>query len=130
MATHSSILAWRIPLDRGSWRATVHRVAKTRTRLKDSAQTHIKPVLHFLNMCIRVKSQDKYQGIIINKSIGKLHPCHQGSGSFLFLQRRQTSSKLRPKNSAHQLIWHLINSRVICSWSDKVGWHVTSHFQL
>ena len=25
MATHSSILAWRIPMDRGTWRATVLR---------------------------------------------------------------------------------------------------------
>ena len=24
MATHSSILAWRMPMDRGTWRATVH----------------------------------------------------------------------------------------------------------
>ena len=24
MATHSSILAWRVPLDRGGWRAIVH----------------------------------------------------------------------------------------------------------
>ena len=24
MATHSSILAWRIPMDRGTWRAAVH----------------------------------------------------------------------------------------------------------
>ena len=24
MATHSSILAWRIPMDRGTWPATVH----------------------------------------------------------------------------------------------------------
>jgi len=29
MATHSSILAWRIPKDRGAWWATVHRVAKS-----------------------------------------------------------------------------------------------------
>ena len=28
MATHSSILAWRIPIDRGAWWATVHRVTK------------------------------------------------------------------------------------------------------
>ena len=35
MATHSSILAWRIPMDRGTWRATVHRVAESRTRLSD-----------------------------------------------------------------------------------------------
>ena len=29
MATHSSILAWRIPRDRGAWRATVHGVAES-----------------------------------------------------------------------------------------------------
>ena len=34
MATHSSILAWRILMDRGSWWATVHGVAKNPTRLK------------------------------------------------------------------------------------------------
>ena len=33
MATHSSILAWRIPVDRGAWRATVHGVAESRTWL-------------------------------------------------------------------------------------------------
>ena len=32
-ATHSSILAWRIPMDRGAWWATVHSVAKSQTRL-------------------------------------------------------------------------------------------------
>ena len=31
MATHSSILAWRIPMDRGAWKATVHRVTKSWT---------------------------------------------------------------------------------------------------
>ena len=31
MATHSSILAWRIPMDRGAWRAIVHGVAKSLT---------------------------------------------------------------------------------------------------
>ena len=30
-----SILAWRIPIDRGAWGATVHGVAKTRTQLSD-----------------------------------------------------------------------------------------------
>ena len=28
MTIHSSILAWRIPLDRGAWWAAVHRAAK------------------------------------------------------------------------------------------------------
>ena len=31
MATHSSILVWRIPMDREAWRATVHGVAKSQT---------------------------------------------------------------------------------------------------
>ena len=35
MAIHSSIFAWRIPMDRGAWWATVHGVAKSRTRLSD-----------------------------------------------------------------------------------------------
>ena len=29
MATHSSILAWRIPMDRGAWQATVYGVTKS-----------------------------------------------------------------------------------------------------
>ena len=31
MATHSSILSWRIPTDRGAWQATVRGVAKNWT---------------------------------------------------------------------------------------------------
>ena len=34
MATHSSILAWRIPMDREAWWAALHGVPKSRTRLK------------------------------------------------------------------------------------------------
>ena len=35
MATHSSILAWRIPMDRGAWQSTVHGVAKSWTQLSN-----------------------------------------------------------------------------------------------
>ena len=31
MATYSSVLAWRIPKDRGAWQAAAHGVAKSRT---------------------------------------------------------------------------------------------------
>ena len=34
MATHSSVLAWRIPGTGGAWRAAVYGVAQSRTRLK------------------------------------------------------------------------------------------------
>ena len=32
MATDPSILAWRIPMERGAWKALVHGVAKSQTR--------------------------------------------------------------------------------------------------
>ena len=35
MATHSSILAWRMPKDRGAWWATVRGVANSQTRPSD-----------------------------------------------------------------------------------------------
>ena len=38
MATHSSILAWRIPMDRGAWWATVRGVTKSQTGQSDQAQ--------------------------------------------------------------------------------------------
>ena len=33
MATHSNILAWRIPWTRGAWWATVYRVAQSQTEV-------------------------------------------------------------------------------------------------
>ena len=44
MATHSSIPAWRIPMDRGARRATVHGVAEeldTTERLSMQAHRHV-----------------------------------------------------------------------------------------
>ena len=42
MATHSRVLAWRIPMDRGAWQAAVQRVAQSWTRLNLlNMHTHI-----------------------------------------------------------------------------------------
>ena len=42
MATHSSILAWRIPMDRGAWWAAVPGITKRQTRLKGlSMRAHL-----------------------------------------------------------------------------------------
>ena len=38
MATHSNILAWRIPVDRGPWQATVYGVAELDTTEFSTAQ--------------------------------------------------------------------------------------------
>ena len=35
MASHSSILAWRIPMDRGVWQTIVNGVAKCQTELNN-----------------------------------------------------------------------------------------------
>ena len=35
LATHSSIFAWIIPMDRGTWWALVHGVTKSWTQLSD-----------------------------------------------------------------------------------------------
>ena len=35
MTTHFSILAWRIPMDRGAWWSTVYEVSKSQTRLSN-----------------------------------------------------------------------------------------------
>ena len=41
MATHSSTLAWRIPMDRGAWWAAVHGVAQSQTHWSDLARMHL-----------------------------------------------------------------------------------------
>ena len=40
-----SILAWRISMDRGAWRATAHRVTKSWTRLKELSR-HARTVVY------------------------------------------------------------------------------------
>ena len=35
MATHSSILAWKSPMDRGAWQTTVHGATKSWTQRSD-----------------------------------------------------------------------------------------------
>ena len=41
LATHSSILAWRIPMDRGAWRDTVNRITKNQTQVKPLSTSHV-----------------------------------------------------------------------------------------
>ena len=40
MATHSSILAWRVSMDRGAWCTTAHGFSKSWTRLSNWAQQY------------------------------------------------------------------------------------------
>ena len=47
----SSILAWRIPKDRGAWQATVHTVTQSQTQLK-GLSTHARNTLYLLYLFI------------------------------------------------------------------------------
>ena len=54
MATHSSILAWRIPMDRGAWRATAHGVTKSQTRLSDFTFTLDFPIEFLVSLVAQI----------------------------------------------------------------------------
>ena len=42
MATHSSILGWENPMDRGAWQAAVYGGTKNQTKLSDWAHTCVR----------------------------------------------------------------------------------------
>ena len=53
MSTRSSIHAWRIPMDRGAWWTTVHRVTMSQTRLKQiSTQTYMSICVYGYVVCV------------------------------------------------------------------------------
>ena len=53
MAIHSSILAWKNPMDRGAWQATIHRVTNSQTQLKRlSSQAHTRASICHLHHTI------------------------------------------------------------------------------
>ena len=52
MATYYSILAWRIPWTRGTWWATVHRVAKSRTPLNRLSMHRYPKLRNLVLFCV------------------------------------------------------------------------------
>ena len=48
MATHSSILAWENPMDRGAWQATVHQASSSQTGLSHNSEL----VVQWLRICL------------------------------------------------------------------------------
>ena len=51
MATHSSIPAWRIPMDRGAWQATVHVINKPSARVWIELEGSNLKSLIFFSLC-------------------------------------------------------------------------------
>ena len=88
MATHSSILSWRIPMDRGTWQTTVHGVAKSRTPQSDQR-------FHFPSGYLKVEGQLMWYN-------RPFHLSQSGKNSF-FGEKKQFSS-LSFKTMT-QIIW-------------------------
>ena len=68
MASHSSILAWRIPMDRGAWQATGHGTAKNWTQLSNQAQhstnkSYIYKLKDSLGLLLLYDFKEHFQGI-------------------------------------------------------------------
>ena len=47
MATHTSILAWKNPMNRGAWRATVHGIAEWKQLITHGYDKLLKDVVLF-----------------------------------------------------------------------------------
>ena len=58
MTSHSSILAWAIPMDGGVWQATVHGVAKSQTRVSPLSTRRKPPCGRSPEMPAGVKSDE------------------------------------------------------------------------
>ena len=63
MATHSSILAWRIPMDRGSWLATAMRLQRVRHIWATKHMQHIH-ILTYVYVCTYIYIP--HNGILLN----------------------------------------------------------------
>ena len=65
MATHSSVLAWRIPMDRETWWATVFGVAKSQTG--QSTCLHVHTCAHVrthIHTHTRYNAEDEIQSLV------------------------------------------------------------------
>ena len=71
MATHSSILTWRIPMDRGAWQAAVRRVARvghdwatkhTRTSWVWNQRETTSLVVHWIRVCLPIQETGSVPG--------------------------------------------------------------------
>ena len=70
MATHSSILAWRISMDRGDWQATVHGVTESDTTdVTDHAHTLRHIIIKLLKSKDRKKETSKLEWYCVHAKL-------------------------------------------------------------
>ena len=123
-ATHSSILAWRIPMDRGIWKATVHGVAKTQTWLKQlSMHAYIAVLSEPKNVGLSWLISWRILATLASKQTDKL-ACVKKNGNWEGRWRlKWTRTRKFPLNSSSYMTVciQMINSRV-----DVKRWFLSS----
>ena len=71
MATHSSILTWKIPMDTGTWQATVHEVTTSQTQLNDY-QSKYNIIIDFHVMARTVDSEWTLLGALLRQQMSNV----------------------------------------------------------
>ena len=104
MATHSSILAWRIPWTEKAWQATIHGVANSQTRPSTPACTpHPGQVLTLGTLISRVEEQEDprpSRGRTGAATVPMQGPRGPGPGAY------STGKHPAPASSCPQSTWH------------------------
>ena len=76
MATHSSVLAWRISMDRGVWWATFHGVTKSQTRRRTKhifSKSGLHNMVTYLSLdCQNFKSSRAIVATVLDRTAQKL----------------------------------------------------------
>ena len=117
METHCSILAWRIPMDKGTWRATVYGLARVRHTWAINWHTHTEMCKTLLRTEIPVKAFDHVRlAFYFSKDIGSFTSMLEMTHflycccNCLFVVRNKDTLL-----SASQVLTHLIIKTVLTS---------------
>ena len=103
MAIHSSILAWRIPMGRGVWQATVHGVTKSWTQLRD---------FHFLSLSMSFHQIHQVASLILC-SLSCLDTQRKFSLAVIYFRNQP----IRKKRTSEINETKLVNQRILYNWA-------------
>ena len=97
-ATHSSILVWRIPMDRGAWWATVHGVAKSQT-WRATKHTCYTPKAQVIK---KKWTSPKFKTCVHENTINKVREPTEWEKIFVNHLSNKFSKFIKNYNSTHQ----------------------------
>ena len=129
MAIHSSITAWRIPLDRGAWRTTIHGVTESdATEWLSTSQAQSEWIAYIHRICLYKSPLPHPRSTMIywesvSSAQGSRLDCDKKSVNFSFLVCPHSPSSTTevipaftpqefPPSSGH-LVWRLCDAAVI-----------------